>query len=116
MLVNLPHRHLPAFHGVTLFTICPELALVDISVAVRALLADIREDWLHVTLGASDILVHTAQRKSGLTMVEFRLVANWFPAIQRVAVLAGYVEWAMGATRTRGPIGRRSHGRCDQNA
>jgi len=116
VLINLLHRHLPALYGVALFTICAELALVDIGVAVCALLADIREDRLHVTLRAGDILVHTAQRKSGLTMVEFRLVANWFPAIQRVAVLAGQVEWAVGATRTRGPICRRSHGRCDQNA
>jgi len=97
VLINLLHRDLPSLDGVALFTGRAKLAFVDIGVAVGALLAHVGEHRLGVALGATDSLVHAAQRKSGLVMVELGDTADWLPSVQGVAVLAGNIQGAVWA-------------------
>lgn len=89
MLVDLLHRDLPALHRMTLFAIGTELAFMDVSMAIRAPLADVGENRFGVALCASHAFVHAAKREPGLAVVEFRTVANRLPTAQRVTVLAG---------------------------
>ena len=98
VLVDLLHGNLPAFHTVTLLTICPELALVDVCVATGAVVADVGEYRSYVALRAADPLMHAPQGKPGLVMVELGYAADRLPAAQRVAILARDVERAVRAT------------------
>ena len=61
MLLNLLDRNLPASNGVALLAAGPQLAPVNIRVAILAALADIGEDGLNVALSARHRGVHTAQ-------------------------------------------------------
>lgn len=98
VLINLLHRNLPSLYRVALFAGCPKLTLMDIGVAVSAFLAHVREHRLRVALGATHSLVHAAQGKSGLVVVELRNVADRLPCAQGVAVLAGDVQRAVRAS------------------
>ena len=97
VLVDLLHRNLPTFHAVTLLTICAELALVDVGVAVGALLSHIRENRLDVALRAGHSLMHSPQWIASLVMVELGYAADRLPSAQGVAVLARSIQ---GAVRT----------------
>lgn len=117
VLVDLLYGDLPSLYGMALVAGRAKLPLVNIGMAVGALLAYVCEHRLGVTLGASDPLVHAAQRKSGLVVVEFRDVADRFPPAQGVTVLAGDVQGPVRASRPgvgwplRG--GRRRHEQQD---
>lgn len=91
VLVNLLHRDLPSLYRVALFAGGAKLTLVDIGMAVGAFLAHVCEHRLGMALGATDPLVHAAQRKSGLVVIELRNIADRLPSAQGVAVLAGDV-------------------------
>jgi len=101
MVTNRGYGNLPAFDGVTGFTIRAELATVDIGMAIRALLSDIRENEFHMALGALHIFVHAAQRVAGLVVVKFRNTADGLPTEGSVAVFAGNVECAVRIARNR---------------
>ena len=58
VLVDLLHRNLPTLHAVTLLTTGAELALVDVGVAVGALLTHVCEYRLDVALRAGHSLMH----------------------------------------------------------
>lgn len=100
VLVDLLHRDLPSLYCMALVAGCAELALVNIGMAVGALLAHIGEHRPGVALGATDPLVHAAQRKSGLAVVELRDIADRLPPAQGVTVLAGDVQRPVRALRT----------------
>jgi hypothetical protein len=91
VLVNLLHRDLPPLYAMALFAGRSKLTLVDIGMAIGALLAYVCEYRLGVALRATDPLVHSAQRKSGLVVVELRNIADRLPSAQGVAVLAGNI-------------------------
>lgn len=95
VLVDLLHRNLPTFHGVTLITICAELALVDVSVAIRALVTHVGKYRLDVALRTGHSLVHSPQRIPSLVMVELRYASDRLPSAQGVAVLAGNIQRAV---------------------
>jgi hypothetical protein len=100
VLVNLLHRDLPSLYRVALFTGRAKLTLVDIGMTVGAFLAYVSEHRLGVALRTTDSLVHAAQRKSGLAVIELRNIADRLPSTQGVAVLAGDIQrpvWAPGA-------------------
>lgn len=65
-----------------------QLPLVDVGVAILAVLSDIGEDWPDVTFGARDRGVHTPEGILGLVVIEFRDGADRPPGIRGVAVLA----------------------------
>lgn len=88
MLLELRGLKFPAVDGVARLAFRAELAAMDIRVAIRAMRARVREDEAHVALRALHLHVHAAQRVTRLTVVEFRNVADRFPARARVAVLA----------------------------
>jgi len=69
----------------------PQLALVDVGMAILAALADIGKFRLYMTFSARNRCVHTPEWISGPVVIEFRDGADRLPAIRRVAVLAGYV-------------------------
>jgi len=60
MLVNLTHSNRPSLYRVALLAVGSELPLMNIRMAIGTSLAYVRKDWLHVTLGASHVLVHAA--------------------------------------------------------
>jgi hypothetical protein len=60
VLLDLLDRYLPAANRVTLLTICPQLPLVNIGMAILAALAHVRKNGLHMALNACDGLMHPA--------------------------------------------------------
>lgn len=98
MLLNLLDGDPPSFHCVALLTGGAELALVDVGMTIRALQPDVAEDRFSVTFHAGDILVHAAQRIACLIVIEFRDASNRLPTAKRMAVLAGNIQSAMGAS------------------
>lgn len=99
MLANLLHRNLPSPHTVTLLAIRTELAFVDISVAVGALVTYVGEYRFHVALRAGYSLMQAPQGETGLVMIELGHAADRFPPAQGMAILARNVK---GAVRTTG--------------
>ena len=101
MLVDLLHRNLPTLHAVTLLTIRTELALMNVSVAIRALVAHIRKYRLDVALRAGHSLMQPPQWIASLVMVELGYVADRLPSAQGMAVLAGNIKGAVRTTAVR---------------
>ena len=99
MLLDLLNRDLPSPHGVTLLAIRAQLALVNIRMAILAALADIAEHRLHVTLNASDGLVHAAQGIFSLIVIEFRNGADRSPGARSMAVLTGDIQISVRTVR-----------------
>ena len=60
MIANCIHRNLPALDGVAVLAVSAELAAMDIRVAIRAILADIREYRFDMALRAAHIFMHAA--------------------------------------------------------
>ena len=108
VLLDVFNSDRPSADGVALFAIRAQLALVNISMAVLAALADAGEDHFDVTLGAGDGRVHAAQRIARLIVVEFRNSANRFPAIRGVAILAGNGQTAVRTVRAFRDLRTRS--------
>ena len=108
VLIDLLHRNIPSSDVVALLAIGTHLALVNVGVAVGALLADVGENRLGVTLNATHTFVHAAQRIFGGVVIEFRNCADRFPSAERVTVLARNVETSVRAARVRRPLHLRS--------
>lgn len=53
-------RYVPALYAVTAFAIRPELAPMNIGVAIGTVRAHLAEDQAGMTLRAADLLVHAA--------------------------------------------------------
>jgi len=104
VLIDLLHRNVPSLDGVALLAIRAHLALVNVSVAIRALLADVRKDRLGVALNATHAFVHAAQRILGCVVIEFRNCADRFPSAERVTVLTRNAEASVRTTRGRGRL------------
>ena len=90
-----------------------ELAAMNVGVAVRAILTDVRKDRPEVALGAVDFFMHAAERKSRAFMVEFRYGANRGPARIRVTILARNGQGSM-RTPARLPLGGHRAARGEQ--
>ena len=88
MILHLLHGNVPALHGMTLRTVCSHLALVDVCVAVLAILPHIGENGLYVALRTSHFFVHAAQRIVCLVVVKFGVGANGSPSSGRMTILA----------------------------
>src|SRR5438105_9448196 len=88
ILVNLYllHRNIPPLDGVAIRTIRAHLILVHIDVAVLTIFSHVREDSFHVALGALYFFMHSAQRTTGLIVVELGNRSNRPPSGGRVPV------------------------------
>jgi len=78
----------PALHDVALRAIRAEFTQMDIGMAIGAILADIRENRLRVTLRARGSFVSASKRKLRLIVVELRNIANRAPAGGHMAIFA----------------------------
>lgn len=105
--VDLGDGNFPSPDRVAVFAVGGHLAAVDVGVAVSALGADITEHHLGVAVHAIDALVHPAQRKLGLIVIEFRDGSDRLPTVSRVAVLACDVQRAVRAASVV-----RGHSQC----
>lgn len=120
MVLDLLGLHFPATDRVALLAICPKLAAMNVSMAFRAQMADIRENWFGVTLGAGNTLVQPAQGEARRVVVKFRDGSDRLPTVERVTVLAGDIQRPMRASggehglRLR-LIGRRLLSCCRHN-
>lgn len=92
VLLHVPNGNLPSENGMTLLTVCSQLALMDVSMAILTALSDVREHGPDVTLGARHGCVHAPKGIFRLVMVEFWNGANRSPRIGGVAVLARYIQ------------------------
>lgn len=88
VIFHLLDGDVPALHRVALCAIRPHFPLVDVRVAVFAILPYIGEYGLDVALRALHFFVHAAKRIFGFVVVEFRHRSNGTPARRVVAVLA----------------------------
>ena len=82
-----------------LFALQSQLALVNVSVAVRAFSAHIGEDQTDVALTACNPLVHRPQRVSSFVVIELKDVAKRFPRRQSMAILTRNRQSAVGTAR-----------------
>src|SRR2546429_8777829 len=109
---NLLNGIVPTKNGVTLRAIRAHLALVNVGVAILAILPHIREYRFYVALCALHFLVHAAQRIVRFVVIEFGDRANGAPARSGVAVLARNRERSVRTTRAALlTVGNRSAGR-----
>jgi hypothetical protein len=92
VLLDRLDRHLPAKHSVALGAVRAELCAVNVSVAIRAVLSNVGENWLGVATGAGYFFMHAAKRIARGVVIEFRNGANGCPACARVAIFAGDVQ------------------------
>lgn len=97
VVLDLLHGDLPAEYGVTLRAIRTKFAPVNIRMAVRAILSDIGENWLCMTLGAFHLFVHAAQRVTRFVVIEFGNGSNGPPTRGGVAVFARNRQGTMRA-------------------
>ena len=88
MFLHLLHGNLPSLHRVAVRAVGAHLSLVDVGVAVLAILPHVGEDRLHMALRALHFFVHAAQRIPCFVVIKFRDGADGAPASRGVAVLA----------------------------
>ena len=108
VLLNVFNSDGPSADGMTLLAIRTQLPLVNISVAVLALLTNAREDHLDVALNAGHPSVHAAQRIASLIMVELGNSADRLPTIRGMAVLARNGQIAVRTMRAFRDLRTRS--------
>ena len=88
VILYLLNGNIPALHGVALRAIRAHPPLVNVRVALFAILADIGEYWLDVALRALHFFMQAPQSITCLVVIEFRNRTNGFPACRRMTVLA----------------------------
>lgn len=90
VILHRPRGDLPTAHGMAILALGPELAAMQIGVAISAPLAGLGEHLGDMAQSALDVVVHAAQGKLGFPVViEFQLSPQRRPAGGGVAVLAG---------------------------
>jgi len=99
MVANLLPRREPALHDVALSAVGPKFTQMYVGVTIRTVLSDIGKNRIGVTLPAGHSIVHAAERKSGLIMIEFGMDSNRGPAGSLVAILARNRKRAVRARR-----------------
>jgi len=83
---------LPALHGVAILAASPKPAVVNVGVAVCALITDIGKDQTDVALRTRDTGVHTPQWVARLAVIELDDVTEGLPGCEGVATVAGDVQ------------------------
>ena len=89
---------LPAARGVAGLARSPQLAHVDVGMAVCAAAAGFLEIETRMTIAACDTLMQAAEREPRLVMLEIRRRAEGPPACRRVAIFTGNLQSAVRAS------------------
>jgi hypothetical protein len=95
VLLDRLNRDIPTEGCVAFGAVGPHLTAMNIRVAIRAILADVREHRLKVACRAVKFFVHAAKRITRGVVVEFRNGANRSPACACVTVLTRNRKGAM---------------------
>jgi hypothetical protein len=98
VVLNGPYGNIPAIDTVALFAARAHLATMNIGVALGALSSHIRKYWFGMALGTHHALVHAAQGKLGLVVIEFGNAADRFPSQRRMAIGAKHVQRSVRAS------------------
>jgi hypothetical protein len=88
VILNRLHRNIPAQRRVTLCAVRAKLALVNVRVAIRAILAHIREYRFRMAFRAINFFMHSAQWIARGVMIKFWDGANGGPTRSGVTILA----------------------------
>ena len=88
VILNLLNGIVPTENRVALRAVRAHFPLVNVGVAVLAILADVGKDWLGVALHALHFFVHAAKRIFGVVVIEFRHGLDRTPTRSGVTVLA----------------------------
>jgi hypothetical protein len=99
VLIDVVDRNLPAGIAMADVALRAVFAPVNVGMAILALLAYIREYKISVTVCAPHFDVHAAQGEARLFVFKLRDGANRFPALGRVAILAGNLQSSMRTVR-----------------
>jgi len=99
VVLDLLNGNLPAKHRVALRAVRTELSAVNIRMAIRAVLSDVRENRLYMALGAFHLFVHASKRVTRLVVIEFRDRSNRPPARRGMAVFTGNRQGTVRAPR-----------------
>ena len=86
VVLNRLQRNLPSLDRVAAFAVRPELTTVNVGVTVETLRTYVLENQARMALGTAHVLMHTAQRVSGLIVIEFRIRPDRFPTGVRMAI------------------------------
>ena len=92
MVFHLLHGNIPTLDRVALRAIRTHLPLVNIGVAILAILADIGEYRFEMALRTIHLLVHAAEGILGLVVVELWNRTDGTPTRSRMAVFTGNRE------------------------
>ena len=98
MIFHRLDGNIPALNRVALRTVRAHFSLVDVGVAVLAILADVGKYRLDMALHALHFFVHAAKRVLGLIVIELRYRPDGPPTRGGMAVLAGNVQRAVRTT------------------
>ena len=96
MILHLLRGNVPTLNGVALRAVRPELAAMDVCVAIGAIFADIGENGFCVAESAGHFFMHASEWVCGFIVIEFRYGTNGPPAGCGVAIFAGNGKRAMG--------------------
>jgi len=89
VIFNLLDGYVPPLNGVTLCTVGTHLSAVNVLVAIRAILAYVGENRLHVTLHTGNFFMHSAEWILCFVVIEFGDRTNGAPASGGMTVLTG---------------------------
>lgn len=88
VIPHLLHGNIPSLHRVAIRTVSAHFSLVNIRVAVLAILPHIRKNRFHMALRALHLFVHAPQRILGFVVIELGNGLDGSPGRSRVAVFA----------------------------
>jgi len=109
MLLNGLHGNLPTKHCMALRAVLAKLRAVNVSMAIRAVFPNIREDGFGVASGAGNFFMHAAKRIASAVMIEFRKGADRRPTCIGMAIFAGDGQRSV-RTSARLSLGDRGQG------
>lgn len=115
MVLNVLDRDAPALDGVTFLTARSKLPAMKVRMAVRALRAYARENWIRVAGLAVEFCVCAAKRKSGFLVAEIRETPYGLPASFRVTALTTKLQISV-RTAGRSTLGCLSTNRRHKNS
>ena len=123
VILHLLHGNLPALHSVAIRAVRAHFILMDVGVAVLAILPHVGEDGFHMALYALHAFVHAPQRISCFVVIELGNCLDGPPSRRGVAVVAGDGQRPMrtasvAALRLRKPSaacwpGEQQHPKCE---
>jgi hypothetical protein len=89
VVLNRLQRNLPSLDRVAVGAIGPELTAMNVGVTVRTLRTYVLENQAGMALDTAHILMHTAERVSGLIVIEFGIRPDRFPTGVRMTIAHG---------------------------